>query len=357
MPILLDSEAQLSEDPNLHAALGELQVGEAGVRSSIYGSLAFQTPILELDLTQATNAERVAYLRFRNRYQREWRTFFDPIALQFQLSPNRLGLDLSVMPLVTQSTYSRLIDLTGEVELKPDSGDPHSEALLHYVMALSDRGETFGMGRGFAGMFLPGVKDPLGWIGESVALYFDEDERWSAIFEDENSTQSFEEKLPSLPIGLHVSVSNPLYLAAFLTSLRGFVEQSAPGMADWQNREHSDQTYVSIGVSEAFEGDELRIHYVALPSGLTVSANEDVIRRAIDRHQQRESADAEHQESQVWLGKSVAVRVSERTMEVLRPFWGGSDYVQRMQTRSWSNLPILNEVEAALSGSRSRRGS
>ena len=347
MPALVRGEgAVLPEAGEPYTLLGELSVNDHGANSAIYGDLAFQTPILELELELATRAEKSAYTRFKRRYQREWRTFFDPIALQFQRTPERLGFDLSVMPLIEQTEYSRLIDLTGDVQLEASSGDPHAKVLFHYVMALSTKGPTFNMGRGMAGMFMPEVEDPFGWIGESAALYVDQDELWEEMLAAEDREQFLEDHLSSLPVGLHVAVAKPLLLVAFLTSLRGYADQAAPGMADWQNREHSGQTYVSVGASEEFATDELedlRIHYVALPSGLTLSLNESVIHRAIDRHQARKDPEVEVAEPTDWLGKSSSLRVGPEGFRTLLPLWDGVELRSQLQRRSWSNLPILNE--------------
>jgi len=347
MPALVRGEdAVLPEVGEPYTQLGELSVNEHGAHSAIYGDLAFQTPILELELELATRAEKSAYTRFKRRYQREWRTFFDPIALQFQLTPERLGFDLTVMPLIEQTEYSRLIDLTGDVQLEASSGDPHSETLFHYVIALSTQGQTFNMGRGMAGMFMPEVEDPFSWIGESAALYADEDELWGEMLAAEDSDQYLEEHLWKLPVGLHIEVAKPLLLVGFLTSLRGYADQAAPGTADWQNREHSGQTYVSVGASEDFATDELedlRIHYVALPTGLTLSLSEAVIHRAIDRYQARKDPDVEVAEPGDWLGKSTSLKISSEGFRTLLPLWDGVELRTELRRRSWSNLPILNE--------------
>ena len=88
---------------NPPAGMGELQLTPEGVISSTYGTLEFLTPIAELNLDMVTPEERNAYDFFRSRYQRSWREFFDPIALRFVIQPDRMGIDLSVMPLIVGS--------------------------------------------------------------------------------------------------------------------------------------------------------------------------------------------------------------------------------------------------------------
>ena len=51
--------------------LGALDLSRSGVRSSVYGTLAFQTPIVEIPLDEATQLEAQAYRAWRDGYQRE----------------------------------------------------------------------------------------------------------------------------------------------------------------------------------------------------------------------------------------------------------------------------------------------
>ncbi|MHC4593093.1 MAG: hypothetical protein ACYS8L_10425, partial [Planctomycetota bacterium] len=77
---------------------GDLSLGPAGVTSSLYGNLAFLTPISEIAIEKVTQAEANAYRSWRNRYHRNWRQYFDPIALRFSVSPSLLAADVTVMP-------------------------------------------------------------------------------------------------------------------------------------------------------------------------------------------------------------------------------------------------------------------
>ncbi|MFT7664917.1 MAG: hypothetical protein ACI87A_003151, partial [Planctomycetota bacterium] len=329
--------------------LRKVGVGLEGAEFSVYGNLSFLTPIIELDIEQVTVAEQTAYNRFRDRYQRDWSAFFDPIAVRFQMAADRLGMDISVMPLVDDSDYDMWINLAGDAAISPDSGDPHPESLIHFAMALSRKSRTFQSGGGMAGMFLPGVSDPLGWVGDSISLYFDRDPIWTEIMNADNDWSVIEKNASVMPIGLHVTIDNPLLLVGFLTGLRGFSDQSAPGMAAWENREHNGQAYVSVGASDDFDSAEfgdLRINYVILPTGFTLSLNEGVIHRAIDRAQAQKSEDSEAPVTTPWLGKSLGLRVAPEAFKSLVPVWFGSEYQSAMRLRSWSNLSILNEWHA-----------
>src|SRR5208283_4981891 len=77
--------------------VGDVFLTANGVLSHTYGTLAFMTPIVELQLTQATQAEADAYNRWRTGYQQNWSQVFDPIAVRFSLQPKRLSAELSVV--------------------------------------------------------------------------------------------------------------------------------------------------------------------------------------------------------------------------------------------------------------------
>ena len=53
----------------------------------------------------------------------------------------------------------------------------------------------------------------------------------------------------------YCEVKNPLGLAAFLTTVRAFAEQSAPRMTIWESLEYHGQAYVKI-TAEAVHGGE-----------------------------------------------------------------------------------------------------
>ncbi|MBN1854835.1 MAG: protein kinase, partial [Pirellulales bacterium] len=82
---LVRGQIHLPADSNQEKTgqIGSWSLLSTGVHSSIYNTLEFQTPILELDLNRATQAEVSMYNRWREGYQGNWSRFFDPIAVQF----------------------------------------------------------------------------------------------------------------------------------------------------------------------------------------------------------------------------------------------------------------------------------
>ena len=92
-----------------------------------------------------------------------------------------------------------------------------------------------------------------------------------------------------LPVGIAVDVKSGLKLTLFLTGLRAFINESAPGMTVWETVQHKEQPYVKIGPSSQARGDlpdeieDLAIYYRATGRQLLLTLNEDIIKRAIDR--------------------------------------------------------------------------
>lgn len=279
------------------ADLGTLRVTREGVRSSTYGTLDFQTPIAELDFTRVTKAESEAYKRWRDTYQQNWSQFFDPIAVRFSINNDRLIGDVSVMPLIESTQYREFIEIVSGVELKPGAGDPHPGSLAHLVLAINPKSERLK----WASNFLEGpVKvSLLSWLGESISVYADADPFWNELSRavktgasakpgEDPTDRFFEENLHRLPVAVTAEVRDSLKLTLFLSGIRAFIEQTAPGLVNWTSQEYHGQHYVKITATEngrasiPFAG-KLAILYAATPRLLIVTLNEDLLKRALDR--------------------------------------------------------------------------
>ena len=61
-----------------------VQFTSDGVLSPVQGTLAFQTPVVELSMDKVSKAEADAYVNWRRGYEQGWRWAFDPIALHLR---------------------------------------------------------------------------------------------------------------------------------------------------------------------------------------------------------------------------------------------------------------------------------
>ena len=325
--------------------LTKLRLTKAGARSAAYGSLEFLTPIAELPLERVTKAEADAYNAWRNGYQRNWRRFFDPIAVQLSVGPEKVRADVTVMPLIGGSEYNRFTNLCGNSELAATAGDRHAEALLHAALAIDMQSRTMQQARGFASGMAPGLgANPFGWMGGSIALYFDDDPFWDQLANSEDPEGFAEEQNFRVPAALHVEVKNQLGLAAFLAALRAFVEQTAPNLTTWETLEHNGRSYVKVTPEQGPDEDEeeFAVYYATSSTGLTVTLNQNVLKRAIDRQAKRAKGDEITFKARPWIGKHLSAQANKGVFTVLAGVFR-REYQTRMQVSSWSNLPILNE--------------
>lgn len=324
--------------------IGELTLDASGVRSSVYGGLGFLTPIAELGITEAAPDEASSYKQWRDTYQRNWSWAFDPIGIRFSVNPGRLSADMTVMPLIASTQYRSWIEVSRGVSIAAGAGDPH-DSILHAVFAINKDAPSVRNTAGMARMFAPEVEiDPLGWLGPSVAIYADPDPVWAEIGKAARPDAfPLEDFAWRLPIALHAQVESALKLTAFLGAVRGWLEQSSPGMLEWETRKHGEQPYVRIGLAERArnEGngfDKLNVYYAAMPRSLIVSINEQTLQRAIDR-----AAAPEPKRPVPWPGESMNLVVTRDGAQVLAGIDGGASVNTLPQAGSWANLPILNE--------------
>ena len=333
------------------AELGELRLSAGNVHSATMGSLAFMTPIAELQIDKATSAEADAYRAWRSQYQSNWRWAFDPITLRLTVEDQQLAADLSVMPLIWGSDYRNWVEAALGAEIKPGAGDPH-DALAHFVTAVNAKSERLRQSESFvAGLVKVSLFD---WLGESVAWYVDDDPLWRELAiakTPQEASRFMERNFHRLPIALHCEVTNSAKLILFMAGVRGLLEQVAPEMTVWETLKHNDQPYVKIALSERGRGQfreavELAIYYAFWSDGLVVTLNESVLKRALDRQSARQQAQAEGKQpsppARPWLGSSMAMQFEGKAVAQLGRLIE-SDFQQTLQVRSWDNLPILNE--------------
>lgn len=315
-----------------------------------YGRLSFLTPIAELDLDLVTEAEQLGYELWLEGYQREWTTSFDPIALSLDVTDEKLSMDLTLVPMIVRSDYRELTELAGQVRLKPGVGDFHEGAILHWVSAIDTNSRLYRSMTGFVGG-IGNDRFGLDWVGDHVAVYVDRDEEYLARLEDADSFDVFQdEMLPGLPVGMQVGVKSPFKLAAFLTGLRGFIEDAVPGMFDYETREHAGRKYVAIVPADgSMFGETPTIYYVALPDAWVVSFSEKVVQGAIGRSVARAAAgeDAVDEVPAPWTGASTGLHVGSGLKEAFAVDLFQLTARDEMRNRSWSNLAILNEWKLA----------
>lgn len=332
---------------------GTLRLSPEGVVSSVYGTLNFMTPIAEMPLDEVTKTEADAYQAWRDGYQRNWNWAFDPIGLRISLGKQKLGADLTIMPLILATEYSRFAEISLGAKFDARAGDPH-KALAHFIMALNHKSPIFRMGESYAANM--GQTISLGWVGPSLSAYADEDPFWQELagVKEDKLNEFMSKNIGRIPVAVRIDSTNPLKLAAFLATARTFIEQTGPGLTRWESLKYKEQGYVRItpvkGTNTVPQDiEKLAIYYTTVGGALTITLNEQVMQKAIDRVLAgRSSAEANETSARPvdaqgpWLGSNVALHVDSRILEIANAL-GREQYQQRMQILSWNNLPVLNQ--------------
>lgn len=338
----------VSADPPL-ASTESFILERVGVVGSQTGSLEFMTPIAEMPLKKVTRAEADAYGQWRDRYQRNWRWAFDPIGVRVSVAEGKLAADVTVMPLIWGSEYRQFVELSRGAKIAPDAGDPHG-APAHVIAAINRDSAQFRRANSLVeGM---GLRAALGWVGDTVALYADDDPFWNELetVSAEDREPHLRKNLGRLPVAFRADVASGIKLTAFLASLRTFAAQAAPEMLTWETLKHRDVPYVKVSPTERArsnvdEFENVALYYAASGKSLVVSLNENVVKRAIERELDRGDGGGEEIESPAadpWLGESLSLAVDRRIVLPLAHL-GRDEYQRLMQSRAWGNLPVLNE--------------
>jgi hypothetical protein len=338
---------------------GRITVDQQGVRSEIYGTLDFMTPIVELDLDQVTESESKNYVLWRQQYEQKWRRTFDPIAIQFKATPETWSADVTVMPLAVQSQYSFFVELTRGAKINAQAIDAHAESLMHFAMSIDKNSAIMSIARTMLESRLPAAlrTDPLGWMGSTIEVYVDDDPVWNELpIGQFYLADAFEHELP---VAIGFEVIDGLKLIPFLIALRAFIDQIAPDMMIWETRRHHSVSYTRIGTnpdvvrrSGAGIFGSPALYYAVTGDKLCISLNERCLQRAIDRAATRRDVEGvektpEHLATssavEPLLGENVTLNLTGDYQTPLRTLMEGANYVAIMRTASWSNLPILNE--------------
>ena len=181
----------------------------------------------------------------------------------------------------------------------------------------------------FARMLAGGLQiDPLGWLGQSVCAYMDDGPFWDDLAKvaPDKREEFMEEQGWRMPLAVRAEVSSGLKLTAFLAAVRGFVEQAAPGMLNWESLTYNEQPYVKItptprAIGQTEEIRNLAVYYSASGKSFVLSLNEDVLKRAIDREVERGKLAASGEEPRQpgigWLGSNLALQVDQKVLQVL----------------------------------------
>lgn len=334
-------------EEQFYATLGDL-------RSPVYGSLQFMTPIVELDVSKASPEEVESYGWFRDQYQNGWRRYFDPIGIQFKVSAQVVSADITALPLLAVTDYRDLMELTMGSSLPVAEAYP-AEALAVFGISINRESKLVRELTNFANAAAPSVlRSGLNFVGNWLQVYVADDPLWERLVAQKSEREmerQLEKEFARIPIVLEMAISNPLGLASVLTSVRALVESSAPGLTVWENFKYKGSTYVRVTASlngpDDPEQRKVSVYYCAANNVFTLTLSEDLLKKAIDRRSKGKSSKkaAEGMGGMKWLGENCGGAATRRVLELLEPLFR-EEYNREMRRAAWTAIPVLNEWKA-----------
>ncbi len=354
---LLLSAGYLQKEELSHSSGEAIRFDPLRGPSSALGRADRMRPLIDWPFSgKISAAEQKAYERFKQGYQRYWRSFIDPIAVQIRFDGQRLALDARMLPLIDSSEYDEVARLVGKQRLKPLQ--PRDG--LRWAFAVGEesqlRRELDGLARNFRGV----VKFGFGWLGEWIIVgaaehpgLWDISMLSSGDYEEKRLNRRSAEGpvLARAPLYVILHLRNKLALAAMLTGLRSFSARSLGGLVEWiDGQSYRGATIVTLQERKGSSmlGARLAIHYAILNDMLLLALNRKVLEGQIDNllDASKESPLAELQSTLMlnfskensWLSKALQ-------LELLNPRRG-----QAAATRAYEILsrgrPGLKDLRA-----------
>ncbi len=316
-----------------------------GIESPSIGSLRFLTPIAELPLATASRREVTDYMAWRDGYQQNWTRGFDPIAIRLTLLPERIATDITVLPLIDNTMYRPMIDLSSGSNLALGAGDPHASALLHYVFGVgqnSQRNSRFDLWQ-----YLIEEEN----LGESISIYVDEDPLWQELAKltPEELRERIEKNCPNLPVALRIGIKDSDKAIKNNIDEPGRFEQLAKGFLGFNTRRtnltHRGVRYASVSTDreQNFIQFPPSFYITVCGHAVTIAFKEETIKKAIDRClDPPDDSLIRQKELTAKLGQHARLHLDPRALVILDNI-SRSPREREVQNLAWSNIPILNE--------------
>ena len=265
---------------------------------SAWGRPAQLAPMADQQVNMITQAEADAYKRFAETYQSNWRGFIDPIAARIRRSADgkRLEVDARMLPLINGTEYRELLRRVGTTRFMPGTVGGSMQWTFAVGQDSRLRRELSRMGQQMSGR-----RDiTLDWLGDWVTVGAEDR---SGLWDLELAVGNMPETAPRaqpgmltpnarrliqrIPGFIMLDVRDGLALAATLSGLRKYVEDTAPGMVSWGNTPltYRDTPIVVITESQnspAPAPDRLRILYTTVKGKLIIALEQETLEAQMD---------------------------------------------------------------------------
>jgi len=271
--------------------------------SSVYNTLHFATPLIEMPIDRVTQSEAREYEMFRAQYLGLWRQFFDPIGIRLSLKNDQAKMEVYILPLVNTSQYNELRRMTGDGTIKIDASMFSDKTLVQYLMHASPQLFNQNMFRGGPGADLMVDLALRSWLGDWFTVKFDDSPVYGKLLESYIRSQMFPEErhdfvqdlqlLYQMPVTVGFDVRSTMMFAGLLTGVRKAVETTLPGAIEWGPMKEPYKGVPIVRIKASSERianlSGLRttrdpsIYYAMVDGAFYASLQEDPIHDVIDR--------------------------------------------------------------------------
>lgn len=304
--------------------------------SDPYGDARFLTPISELPFGLGNVTEQQGYLTWRQNYERAWSQAFDPIGLSLHLTDKTLMGDLTVMPLISWTSYRWLRGAVGGTVLPAQPGfDARHDFEL--IMALNAT-DSFILPFLFAQLAKRQLP-PLTWLGNrSSAWIMEPEELVQEVWEHDDWLPWVSE---FIPVVMALEIRDETTASAYLATIGESVFDEPTGFP-WKNAKAAG---VQVRKANFLDWPV----YLASGNPLLLSLNPSVLDEAIRirslMKEPPELVTPSRFSDQLGLGEHVRVRVTARGYQVMAARANNPLVEPNIATSTvaWKNLPILNE--------------
>ena len=294
----LVSTGFLSADERKHPDGAAVTYRRSTGASSSWGQVRRLTPIRDLAISKVTQAEADAYEQFRQTYQQYWRRYIDPIGAEIRVTDGRVAVDARMLPLVEATEYDDLAREVGSQKVVVDAPGPGVQWTIAIGKDARLRKELERIAQSSIGQATIG----LSWLGEWAAIGFaDRGALWDLGLRTgmiPTLTQQSRDGIPGLdvlprvPLYAAVHVANGVGLAAVLSAIKVWINDTAPGLVTWGPGEpYREVPIIEVGEArpqESFVGG-LTLSYATVKDVFVVSPDRATLLGQIDRYLDGES--------------------------------------------------------------------
>src|SRR5262249_25297318 len=103
-----------------------------------YNTLAFATPLIELEIDKVTPRERQEYEAFRRYYLHLWGQSFDPVGLRFRNGEKQVQLEAYILPLIQSERYRMMRQIAGGEPYPFDPARTPPNTLMQLQVKIAD---------------------------------------------------------------------------------------------------------------------------------------------------------------------------------------------------------------------------